>query len=217
MGDLKNHWRRFVSDDQRAILGFFAVGDSLVRTNPLYGRGCSFAAVQSEILGQVVRETTMRPCARACTTPASPKRSGPSTTTCAAWTATRSARAQATREGDGPASLAERVGRSFRDDGVAIAVRSDLPLLRAALREFNMLDPPRAWVRQPATLAKSLRRMGARARGERALLSAAAGTRASGDACGPGAALPKVRGGKAERGTCHRLRQRWRSAGRARV
>ena len=66
--------------------------------------------------------------------------------------------ALAPTRGPRPASLAERLGRSFRDDGVAIAVRSDLPLLRAALREFNMLDPPREWVRRPATLAKSLSR-----------------------------------------------------------
>ncbi|HXQ45541.1 MAG TPA: FAD-dependent oxidoreductase [Caulobacteraceae bacterium] len=158
MGDLRNHWRRFVSDDQRAILGFFAVGDSLARTNPLYGRGCSFAAVQSEILGQVVRETDDAAVRARLYDARVTEALRPFYDDMCGMDRDAIRRAQATREGDGPASLAERVGRSFRDDGVAIAVRSDLPLLRAALREFNMLDPPRAWVRQPATLAKSLRR-----------------------------------------------------------
>jgi 2-polyprenyl-6-methoxyphenol hydroxylase-like FAD-dependent oxidoreductase len=158
MGDLKNHWRRFVSDDQRAILGFFAVGDSLVRTNPLYGRGCSFAAVQSEILGQVLRETD-DPSVRARLYDVRVAEAlRPFYDDMCGLDRDAIRRARTTREGPPPASLAERLGRSFRDDGVAIAVRSDLPLLRAALREFNMLDPPREWVRRPATLAKSLSR-----------------------------------------------------------
>jgi 2-polyprenyl-6-methoxyphenol hydroxylase-like FAD-dependent oxidoreductase len=159
MGDLSNHWRRFVSADQRAILGFFAVGDSLVRTNPLYGRGCSFAAVESEILGEVLDETA-DPAVRARLYDAR------ITDALRAFyddmcgqdrDAIR--RALAARDGSARgSSLVGRLGKSFRDDGVAVAVRSDLPLLRAALREFNMLDPPRAWVRRPSTLVKSLGR-----------------------------------------------------------
>ncbi len=158
MGDLENHWRRFVSDDQRAIHGFFAIGDSLVRTNPLYGRGCSFAAVQSEVLGQVLRETT-DPAVRARLYDARVTDAlRPFYDDMCALDRDAIRRARAARGSARPATLAERLGRSFREDGVAVAVRSDLPLLRAALREFNMLDPPRGWVRQPATLVKSLAR-----------------------------------------------------------
>jgi 2-polyprenyl-6-methoxyphenol hydroxylase-like FAD-dependent oxidoreductase len=158
MGDLENHWRRFVSDDQRAILGFFAVGDSLVRTNPLYGRGCSFAAVQSECLGQVLRGTT-DPAVRARLYDARVTEAlRPFYDDMCGLDRDAIRRARAARGSARPATLAERLGRSFREDGVAIAVRSDLSLLRAALREFNMLDPPRAWVRQPSTLVKSLGR-----------------------------------------------------------
>jgi 2-polyprenyl-6-methoxyphenol hydroxylase-like FAD-dependent oxidoreductase len=158
MGDLENHWRRFVSADQRAVLGFFAVGDSLVRTNPLYGRGCSFAAVESEVLGQVLDETP-DPAVRARLYDTR------------IWTALRPyyedmcaqdrgaiRRAHEARDPGHRRSMAQRLGQSFRDDGVAIAVRSDLPLLRAAMREFNMLDPPRAWLRRPETLIKSMGR-----------------------------------------------------------
>src|SRR5207248_1569383 len=45
MGDLLCRWRDLVVDGKPVALGYFAVGDNLARTNPLYGRGCSFAAV----------------------------------------------------------------------------------------------------------------------------------------------------------------------------
>jgi hypothetical protein len=47
-----------------------------------------------------------------------------------------------------------RLMRRFIEDGVAIAVRSDADLFRAAMRAFHMLEPPRAWLGRPATLAK---------------------------------------------------------------
>ena len=43
---------------------------------------------------------------------------------------------------------------SFTHDGVRIAVRSEIDLLRAALRDFHMLEPPGRWIRKPANAAK---------------------------------------------------------------
>ncbi|HLK23277.1 MAG TPA: FAD-binding protein [Caulobacteraceae bacterium] len=159
MGDLKNHWRRFVSPDQRSVLGFFAVGDSLVRTNPLYGRGCSFAAVEAEILGQILDETG-EPAVRARLYDERMEEAlRPYYEDMCAQDRSAIRRAREARETPHRrARLPERIGQSFRTDGVAIAVRSDLPLLRAALREFNMLDAPRAWLRRPETMVKSLGR-----------------------------------------------------------
>ncbi|HEY1427322.1 MAG TPA: FAD-dependent oxidoreductase, partial [Caulobacteraceae bacterium] len=45
MGDLSSRWREFAPHGRAAALNYFPVGDALVRTNPLYGRGCTFAAV----------------------------------------------------------------------------------------------------------------------------------------------------------------------------
>ncbi len=159
MGDLQNHWRRFVSADQRAVLGFFAVGDSLVRTNPLYGRGCSFAAVEAEVLGQVL-DATAEPAVRARLYQSRIEAAlRPYYDDMCAQDRDAIRRARETRSGaPRRRSLAERAARSFRNDGVAVALRTDLSLLRAALREFNMLDPPRAWLRRPETLIKSLGR-----------------------------------------------------------
>lgn len=51
MGDLHSRWRELVTKDGKpAVTGFFSTGDTLVRTNPLYGRGCSFAAVEAHLV-----------------------------------------------------------------------------------------------------------------------------------------------------------------------
>ena len=41
MGNLQNVWRHYLKDGEPQVLNFFAIGDAAIRTNPLYGRGCS--------------------------------------------------------------------------------------------------------------------------------------------------------------------------------
>jgi 2-polyprenyl-6-methoxyphenol hydroxylase and related FAD-dependent oxidoreductases len=157
MGDLHSRWRDLVSDGAPAVLGYFPVGDSLVRTNPLYGRGCSFAAVTAYALRDVL-VATKDPAERLLDFQArvtqelqpyylhmrDQDRS-----------AIRRARQQLT-PGHRP-SLKSRVIKSFLEDGVNIAVRSDPNLLREALRGFHMLEHPAAWLKRPDNLAKVLR------------------------------------------------------------
>jgi 2-polyprenyl-6-methoxyphenol hydroxylase-like FAD-dependent oxidoreductase len=55
MAGLLNRTRRFVdADGAPAVLGLHAVGDSHTCTNPLYGRGCSLALVQSLRLADAI-------------------------------------------------------------------------------------------------------------------------------------------------------------------
>jgi hypothetical protein len=61
-------------------------------------------------------------------------------------------------------SVRARLTKSFMEDGVAIAIREDVELLRSFLRGFHMLEHPQAWLKRPANLAKILR---AWARGRR--------------------------------------------------
>ena len=57
MGGLINRIRRFVDGDgEPLVLGFHAVGDAHTCTNPLYGRGCSLAAVQGVALADAFAE-----------------------------------------------------------------------------------------------------------------------------------------------------------------
>jgi 2-polyprenyl-6-methoxyphenol hydroxylase-like FAD-dependent oxidoreductase len=49
-GNLANRWTRYGAKGGPEVLGYFPVGDSHVQTNPMYGRGCSFAFVQAQAL-----------------------------------------------------------------------------------------------------------------------------------------------------------------------
>jgi 2-polyprenyl-6-methoxyphenol hydroxylase-like FAD-dependent oxidoreductase len=53
----ENRWTRYRGGGGREILGLFAVGDSHVETNPMYGRGCASAFVQAEALSDVLSAT----------------------------------------------------------------------------------------------------------------------------------------------------------------
>ncbi len=163
MGELTSRWRRFVNPDQRALHGYFAVGDALIRSNPLYGRGCSFAAVESELLGQVLDETD-EPAERARLYDSRVREAlRPFYEDMREQDRAAIRRAEQARDPAYRSPLRARLLKSFVDNGVGPAVRGDVRLLRAAVREFNMVDPPRAWVRKPENLVKLVGRW-ARAR-----------------------------------------------------
>ena len=54
IGQIHAVWRQYVHDQGPQLLNFFAVGDSAVRTNPLYGRGCSTGTLHAHILADVL-------------------------------------------------------------------------------------------------------------------------------------------------------------------
>jgi 2-polyprenyl-6-methoxyphenol hydroxylase-like FAD-dependent oxidoreductase len=156
MGDLHSRWRDLAPGGQAAVTGFFAVGDSLVRSNPLFGRGCAFAAVSAHLLRDAVQMFS-DPAARVEAYErriAAELRPYYDAMRDADRSAIRRAR-QALTPSYRP-NLKSRLTRRFFDDGVAIAVRSDVELFRAALRGFHMLEDPQAWLKRPMNLAKVL-------------------------------------------------------------
>lgn len=157
MGDLASRWRDFAPKGEAAVHGFFAIGDSLVRTNPLYGRGCSFAAVEAELLRAALDETSF-PGER-LTTYARRIREELRPYYLDMRRQDRSAirRAEQALTPGHRSSLRSRVLKSFAEDGVAVAVRTDVELMRAAMRGFHMLEPPSAWLKRPGNLAKVMR------------------------------------------------------------
>jgi 2-polyprenyl-6-methoxyphenol hydroxylase-like FAD-dependent oxidoreductase len=165
MGDLHSRWRDLVKDGRPAATGFFAIGDSLVRTNPLYGRGCSFAAVSAYALRDTLNETA-DPAARALVfhdkiqAEIRPYYDNMLEQDRAAIRRARHALTPGYRP-----NLRAKVLKSFLEDGVNIAVRSDPGLMREALRGFHMLEHPSAWLRRPRNFAKV---MGYWARGKAA-------------------------------------------------
>ena len=59
---LLNRRRRFIdADGAPLVLGLHAVGDAHTCTNPLYGRGCSLAMVQAQLLADALDEHGDRP------------------------------------------------------------------------------------------------------------------------------------------------------------
>ncbi|MEQ9505774.1 MAG: FAD-dependent oxidoreductase [Hyphomonas sp.] len=156
MGDLISRWRDLVIDGQPATSGFFALGDTLVRTNPLYGRGCSFAAVSAELLSQVLDETD-DPTERAVTFHTRLEAElRPFYMTQLKQDRSAIKRAQETLTPGFTPSFKAKLLKSFLDDGIRIAVRSDTRLLREAMRGFHMLEHPDKWLGKPANMATIL-------------------------------------------------------------
>ena len=54
MGQLRNRLRRFVDRDGPVATGFFAIGDAAYHSNPVYGRGSTFALVQAALLDEAL-------------------------------------------------------------------------------------------------------------------------------------------------------------------
>lgn len=165
MGDLISRWRSLVSGGKLGVLGYIPIGDALIRTNPLYGRGCSFAAVSAGILRDALAASD-DPAARLVQFAA-----GVDAELRPFYEHMRSEDRAAIRRAAANLTpgykprLKARIIKRFVDDGVTIALRSDIGLLRQALRGFHMIDHPSAWLKKPGNL---LRVLGYWARGRRA-------------------------------------------------
>ncbi|MBU1378215.1 MAG: FAD-dependent oxidoreductase [Alphaproteobacteria bacterium] len=157
MGQLESRWRELAAEGQPAVLGFFPVGDCVVRTNPLYGRGCSFAAVSAHLLLDAL-QATPDPAQRLIH-----YRTGIERELRPYYDVMRKAdrsairRARAALLPPKKPTLKGKLAKSFLEDGVAIAIREDVDLLRSFLRGFHMLEHPQAWLKRPRNLAKIVR------------------------------------------------------------
>lgn len=165
MGDLHSRWRDMTPGGVATVLGYFPLGDSLVRTNPLYGRGCSFAAISAYALRDSLSQTP-DPAARLTAyqdrinTSLKPYYQDMLNQDRQAIRLARNTLTPGYRP-----KLKARLMKRFLEDGVAVAIRSDVGLLRAALRGFHMLEHPSAWLKRPANI---LRVLGYWARGKKA-------------------------------------------------
>lgn len=169
MGDLHSRWRDLAPGGKPAVLGFVAIGDALVRTNPLYGRGCSLAAVSAGVLRDALDAST-DPATRLLAYEAGVRREvRPYYDLMLKQDRSAIRRARATLTPDHRPRLKARLAKSFVEDGITIAARSDIRLMRAMMRGFHMLEHPEAWLKRPRNMSKVL---GYWARGRR--LNAAA-------------------------------------------
>ncbi|MBA3812046.1 MAG: FAD-dependent oxidoreductase [Caulobacteraceae bacterium] len=156
MGDLKSRWREMAPEGTPVTLNWFAVGDSLARTNPLFGRGCSFAAAEAHLLRDALSQTT-DPAERARLYSHRVRAAlRPYYDDMRAQDRSAARRALHGLDPGYRRPWRARLKRRLLEDGITIALRRDPVLLRAAMRAFHMLEPPQAWLTRPATLAKVL-------------------------------------------------------------
>jgi len=156
MGDLKSRWRSTVKDGKPIALNLFFAGDGLARTNPLYGRGCSFAAIAAYMIRDALAVSS-DPAARALAYQAAVD-DGLRPYFRAMRDQDRQAirRARNTLDPGYRPRLKAKLMKSFAEDAIAPAIRSNPALLRAFMRGFHMLEPSTAWLKRPATLGAVL-------------------------------------------------------------
>jgi 2-polyprenyl-6-methoxyphenol hydroxylase-like FAD-dependent oxidoreductase len=144
IGDIRAMWRHYVEDGKPLARNFFAVGDAAMRTNPLYGRGCSTSILHAHILAEILDDETdsvkraiefdlrsedeLRPIYE---TSLNEDRNGIK-------------RALASAEGrllEKPDSLKKWFATAF-GDALAAASRYNLRVLRGVMRTMNLLEKP---------------------------------------------------------------------------
>ncbi len=157
MGNLKSTWRSYVHAGQPQVLNFFAVGDATVRTNPLYGRGCSSGVVHAHLLRQTL-DTGDNPRTRAVLFDADTRRAlRPFYDSMIRQDKQAIRRAEQERDPNYIPSFRAKMMKSFIEDAVGPATRGDVEILRALSRAFHMIDDPSAWLKKPATVAGLMR------------------------------------------------------------
>ncbi len=152
MGNLKSVWR--VYDPRPA--NFFALGDAAVRTNPLYGRGCSAGIVHAHILRDVL-DATQDAAARAVKFAAETRKTlRPFYDSMVRQDAMAIRRAANERDPDYKPSFRSRTVKSLVEDAIGPATRGDVRVLRAFSRAFHMIDDPDDWWKRPEMVARLL-------------------------------------------------------------
>jgi hypothetical protein len=151
MGNLQNVWRHFLKDGVPQALGFFALGDAAVRTNPLYGRGCSSGVVEAHLL-RAALDATPDPAERARLYDRDiTKTIRPYFKSMVTLDLQAIRRAKHERDPDYKPGLRARIMKSFTEDGLLPAQRGDVEVARALTRIFHMLDEPQTLLKRPAS------------------------------------------------------------------
>lgn len=156
MGSLQNVWRHYMKDGAPQVLNFFPLGDAAVRTNPLYGRGCSSGFVEAHILRETL-DATPDPAERAKMYEREFERAiRPYFDSMVKLDLQAIRRAENERNPDYKPRLKARIMKSFADDGLMPAQRAHVSVSRAMSRIFHMLDEPTAFLKRPEIVARIL-------------------------------------------------------------
>ena len=142
--DINAVWKHFVNEGKPAALNFFAVGDACIRTNPLYGRGCSIGAQHAHLLADLlvdIADPTERAIAFEQRTEDALR---PIYNASLSEDKRGIKRAQAIIDGielDQTKGLKKWFAAAF-GDAIGAASREQIHVLRGAMRTFNLLEKP---------------------------------------------------------------------------
>ena len=165
MGNLKNTRCHFVDDGKPLALGVQPIGDALIHTNPLNGRGCTLAFINAEVVDAALTEHPDDPLAFALAVDEGVRRE------IVPWyEATRAqdrdgiAVTKAHRDGEDPFRFQREDGtvdpraymRSLLRDGLLPAMREDITVFRTFMRIFNLLESPQDLMKNPAIMRKAI-------------------------------------------------------------
>jgi 2-polyprenyl-6-methoxyphenol hydroxylase-like FAD-dependent oxidoreductase len=165
MTNLRNTRRFLVEDGEPVVLGITCVGDALIHTNPITGRGCTLGFVGAFALANALREHAGDPRAFALAFDAAIGRE------IVPWYDAMRQQdrdsievAELQRRGEDPFAVNREDGsvdpkaymRSVLRDGFLPALREDVSVLRAFMRIFNLLDEAADLMKDPAVLARVL-------------------------------------------------------------
>jgi 2-polyprenyl-6-methoxyphenol hydroxylase-like FAD-dependent oxidoreductase len=150
MGNLKSVWRQY----SPAPANFFALGDAAVRTNPLYGRGCSAGIVHAHIL-RACLDASANPRTRALLFQDDTRKAlRPFYDSMVRQDSMAIRRAANERDPNYKPSFRARAIKSLVDDAIGPATRGDIAILRAFSRAFHMIDDPNGWWKRPDIVAR---------------------------------------------------------------
>jgi hypothetical protein len=154
MGNLQSRWRDLAPEGKPLVDGYVALGDALIRANPLYGRGCTFAMIQAEALAEALTDHPSTPLAAFQAHVHQALR--PYFDDMAKQDRAAIRQAARVANPDFHPNLKARLLTSFGQQGMAVAVRSDPDLFRQVIEGFHMLTPPGEWLKSRRNLAKAV-------------------------------------------------------------
>ena len=157
MGNLQNVWRHYLKDGEPQVLGFFAIGDAAIRTNPLYGRGCASGILEAHLLREAL-DTTPDAAERARLYDRNVHKAvRPYFDSMVKLDLQAIRRAEHERDPDYRPHFRARLMKSFADDGLVPAQRADIGVSRAMSRIFHMVEEPTAFLKRPDIMARILK------------------------------------------------------------
>ena len=151
MGSLDSHWRYFMAKGTASVRNFFAVGDSHLRSNPNYGRGCTIAFIMADALAQTISRSTDPGTMLRVFEHRIARDIRPYYDEMIRQDHIASKRIHVTPHSK--PTLQKRLTQHVMSAGVMQSIRTDIDCFRDAMRSFLMLDPPMAWLRKPRNLS----------------------------------------------------------------